>query len=68
MILEEIKAAVLAGKKVCQHNSAYEVQHHSGQFLIVCTLNQYTIGLTWLDGVTMNGEPEDFYISEKKAP
>jgi hypothetical protein len=27
--------------------------------------NDYTIGLTWLDGVTLNGDEKDFYIKTK---
>lgn len=65
MTLEEIKEAVLAGHTVYHHNPAYEVKHHNGDFNIVCSLNQYTIGLTWLDGVTMNGKPEEFYIGKR---
>lgn len=32
----------------------YYIQHHSGSY----------IGLTWLDGVTLNGKPEEFYIAQ----
>lgn len=70
MTLEEIKAAVRAGKTVCHGTRAYEVrlsQYRDGsgeQWLIVCTFNDYAIGLTWRDGVTMNGKPEDFFIAE----
>lgn len=65
MTLEEIKAAVLAGHTVCHNNPAYEVRHQNGDFDIVCTLNGYTIGLTWIDGVTMNGKPEEFFILQR---
>jgi hypothetical protein len=34
------------------------------QWLIKCELNDHCIGLTWRDGVTMNGKPEDFFIPE----
>ena len=65
MTLQEIKAAVLAGKKVYWSNAAYEVVHdNKDQWLIVCSLNGYTIGLTWRDGVTMNGEEIEFYIGD----
>lgn len=64
MTLNEIKAAVLAGKRVCWSNEAYEVVHTNGQWLIVCTHNDNAIGLTWMDGVTMNGKPEHFFICE----
>lgn len=62
MTLEEIKAAVLAGKRVFHHSPIYEVKvDFAGNWLIVCNANNYCIGLTWRDGVTMNGEEKDFY-------
>ena len=66
MNLAQIKEAVESGKRVFWSNEAYEVvKDRIGQWLIVCSLNGYTIGLTWRDGVTMNGEEKDFYIGEK---
>lgn len=63
MQLQEIKAAVESGKRVFQHSPMYEVIKDSiGQWLIVCKSNSYCIGLTWQDGKTMNGKPEEFYI------
>lgn len=65
MTLEEIKSAVLAGKKVCWISSLYEVvQDRHGQWLTICSANRDAIGLTHQDGVTMNGDPEDFFILE----
>lgn len=65
MTLEEIKSAVTNGKTVCWQSEIYQVRFHPvGGWNIVCTLNQNTVGLTWLDGTTMNGEPEDFYVQE----
>lgn len=68
MTLDEIKAAVLAGKRVFWSNLNYEVLRHvfkNGEenWCIVCLGNGHTIGLTWLDGVTLNGKPEDFFIA-----
>ena len=65
MTLDEIKAAVLAGKTVHWEQSNYVVKYHdkSEQFNIVCTTNNHCIGLTWRDGKTMNGKPEEFYLS-----
>lgn len=63
MTLEEIKAAVLAGKTVHWANEGYKVLHHKGQWDIVCTWNGHAIGLTWRDGVTVNGKPEEFYVA-----
>jgi len=63
MTLEEIKQAVEAGKNVYHGNRAYRViKDNIGQWLIVCSINNYTIGLTWRDGVTMNGKPEEFFV------
>ena len=63
MTLQEIKDAVNAGKVVHWANSSYIVMKDSiGQFLIYHVGNRSSIGLTWRDGVTMNGKPEDFYI------
>lgn len=64
MTLEEIKAAVDAGFTVHWSNPLYKVERWSnGSYEIVCQDNGHAIGLTWLDGVTMNGKPEDFYIA-----
>jgi len=61
MTLDEIKDAVSRGWTVHWKNDAYEVRRDSlGQWLIVHDNN--TIGLTWSDGKTLNGDPEDFYI------
>jgi hypothetical protein len=63
MTLEEIKAAIKAGKTVCWFHPGYKVMHDQvGQWLIWCKTNGTYIGLTWLDGHTMNGKPEEFYI------
>lgn len=63
MDLNQIKSAVDSGHRVKWANSAYDVIRDSlGQYLIVCNLNQSTIGLTWLDGETLNGKPEQFYV------
>ena len=68
MELAEVKTAVLAGETVHWASSAYVVTHagddaHRG-FCIVCIHNDSAIGLTWRDGVTMNGDVEDFYVAE----
>ena len=60
MTLEEIKKAISEGKKVHWSNRLYKVTNPTGdEYLIVCT-NGSVIGLTWKDGVTMNGEEKDF--------
>lgn len=63
MNLEEIKQAVNEGKKVHWSNTSYEVvKANNGEYLIECNLNKHCIGLTWMDGITMNGKEEDFFI------
>ena len=63
MTLQEIKTAINSGKNVYWKNTNYEVMKDKiGQWLIVCMSNQYTIGLTWQDGITMNGNEKDFFI------
>jgi hypothetical protein len=66
MTLDEIKSAIESGHRVFWSNSAYEVLRNGSQFLIVCNINNHAIGLTWLDGVTMNGKPEDFFVGAPK--
>ena len=63
MNLTEIKAALKAGKKVYWSNSLYEVKKSKDDYVIQCKSNNHCIGLTWTDGVTLNGKEEDFYIS-----
>ena len=61
MNLLEIKDAVLSGKKVYWNNPAYDVVYDGKQWLIKHA-GGYSIGLTWNDGMTLNGKQEDFKI------
>ena len=62
MTLEGIQRAVDCGQTVHWSNTAYRVINDSiGQWLIKCDLNDHCIGLTHKDGVTMNGEPDEFF-------
>lgn len=65
MNLEQIKAATLAGKTVHWKNPGYTVRYvpASEQWLIIFVSGD-CIGLTWADGVTLNGQESDFYIKE----
>ena len=66
MTLAEITQAVSSGAPVKWVNGNYDViKDCLGQYLIVCRSNDHAIGLTWLDGVTVNGRPEDFYVAGK---
>lgn len=64
MKLDEIKAAVLNGETVHWKSPAYKVVEHFGQFSIKCVINNHMIGLTHMDGITMNGKEEDFYKAD----
>lgn len=64
MTAPEIKQAINEGKKVYWKSPVYQViKDNLGQYFIKCTLNDHCIGLTWKDGVTLNGEEEDFHLS-----
>ena len=66
MKLEEIKKAVDEGKHVKWSNKLYDVvKDNLGQYFIICNRNNYAIGLTWTDGVTLNGRPSEFYIAKR---
>ena len=63
MTLEQIKQAVEAGKTVHWASDNYVIlKDKLGQWLVHSTCNDCFWGLTWLDGVTVNGTPEQFYI------
>lgn len=64
MTVDEIKKAVDEGKIVRWSSEIYLVHKVGDSYLITCELNDHTIGLTWLDGVTLNGKEEEFYIEE----
>lgn len=67
MTLDEIKAAVDAGKTVIWKTTSYRVIKDSiGQYLIAYHhgyRDASYIGLTWRDGVTMNGKPDEFMLA-----
>lgn len=66
MTLDEIKAAVRAGKIVHWKSPGYvvTVDMHD-YFAVVFTPTRNCIGLTWRDGVTMNGEEADFFLANE---
>lgn len=71
MNLTEIKKAIADGNRVFWSNHRYEViKDRIGQYLIGFDIGgrmENYIGLTWQDGVTMNGKEEEFFIAERKA-
>ena len=64
MTLQEIQAAVMAGQTVYWASTLYVVKYASAidEFLIYCLSNDTCIGLTWQDGVTMNGSEDQFFV------
>lgn len=64
MTIDEIKAAVEAGKPVRWANDGYYVhKDRFGQYLITFEPNGYTTGLTNKKGDKLNGKPDEFYIA-----
>jgi hypothetical protein len=63
MTLNEIKKAVDDGKQVHWANSGYVVIKSYGDYLITHHSGN-CIGLTWKDGVTLNGKESQFFINE----
>ena len=62
MNLQQIKQAIADGKQVFWASPAYSViRDKCDKYLIHCTINNSYIGLTWLDGVTLNGKEEEFF-------
>ena len=66
MKLQEIQDAVTSGKAVCWATDNYDVikSLKNNQYYIVCNRNQSTTGLTWRDGITLNGKESEFYIKQ----
>jgi hypothetical protein len=69
MTLPEIQSAVNAGRRVFWKHRGYEViKDNLGQWMVKCHLNSYCWGLTWANGTTMNGKPDDFFAEDIHAP
>jgi hypothetical protein len=63
MTLNQIKEAINNGINVYWKNKGYKViKDKYNQYLIVYYPNNHAIGLTHNDGITMNGNEEDFFI------
>lgn len=66
MNLQQIKDAIAKGLTVHWGNTGYTVElSKSGSYYIVFAGNGHRIGLTWLDGVTLNGKESEFFIGAK---
>ncbi|NCC40909.1 MAG: hypothetical protein EOM21_15970 [Gammaproteobacteria bacterium] len=67
MTLQEIKQAVEDGQTVCWSTPNYRVLKDAiGQWLIHSQANGHYIGLTHRDGVTLNGEEDEFFVLGEK--
>lgn len=67
MNIQEIKEAVTKGHTVHWSSDIYRVSvDQIGQWFITCEHNSHSIGLTHLDGVTLNGKEGEFYIGVGK--
>ena len=65
MNLQQIKQAIADNKIVYWSNNNYTVIIDTkDQYMIECLINNSCIGLTWLDGTTLNGKESEFYIRE----
>ena len=64
MTLEEIKEAVNNGKTVHWATTHYTVHKYSEDCWDIVHSGGHAIGLTWLNGITLNGKEEDFFIEE----
>jgi hypothetical protein len=63
MTLDEIKQAVDAGKTVHWSNAGYTVIKDRNGAYFIRFHDGNSIGLTWQDGVTLNGKPEEFFVA-----
>jgi hypothetical protein len=66
MTLAEILRAVDEGLPVHWQGPGYLVERsaNGGPCVIRCLSTGHCIGLTWVDGVTLNGREEDFFIGD----
>jgi hypothetical protein len=66
MTLSEIKQAIENGDSVCWSHEGYDVlKNGNGWYYVKCNRNNHINGLTWRDGVTMNGKESEFFIKRE---
>ena len=66
MTLNEIKAAVDAGKPVFWASFNYPIIKTQNGYVIRSKCNNHYIGLTWRDGTTLNGREDEFFVYQEK--
>jgi hypothetical protein len=66
MTLAEILRALDEGLPVHWQNPGYVVERHArgGACVIRSLSTGHCIGLTWADGITLNGKEDEFFIGE----
>ena len=66
MTLAEILRAVDEGLTVHWQDEGYVVERapNGGNCVIRSLSTGHCIGLTWADGITLNGKAEEFFISD----
>lgn len=71
MQLNEIRNAVKSGRTVHWSNSSYRVTCSTAadgsENWLIKHDNGHAIGLTWLDGVTLNGKESEFFTVEQEG-
>ena len=63
MTLTEIKEAISNKERVYWSSLSYEVILDSKNQYLILHNSGSAIGLTWADGITLNGKEEDFFIA-----
>ena len=66
MTVDEIKAAVDAGKHVFWVSFNYPIIKTQNGYIIHSKSNNHSIGLTWRDGTTLNGREDEFFVYQEK--
>lgn len=64
MTVDEIKDAVDQGLTVHWANTCYRVKRHDAGGYYIAHDSGHAIGLTMADGVTLNGEPFEFFLAD----
>jgi len=66
MTLQEIKDAIASEQTVYWGNKSYTIVKDKYDQYFIKHTGGHCIGLTWQDGVTMNGNEEQFFTGESE--
>ena len=64
MTLQEIKTALQEGKEVFWSTENYKVIKDTKDQYLIKHSGGHCIGLTWMDGTTLNGKESQFFVKE----